>query len=324
MSAAKSFLSERVWPVLRVSILQFILMIGIVGNLVAILILVLLVDILHWLDIDFHGQTLNTISPDGRIIGLIILFGVNLLLVLAAWRWLERKRLKDMWCVFSGKQWKYLAGGFAIGLLEVLLVFGGLLITGAVKAEWGLARVPAKTVLMALGWLFASSILGPILEEALNRGYWFQNIKRGWGVVPAIVVTSLLFGGMHLLNPNAEPLGAINIMLSAVTYALSLLWLRSLWAPIGWHAGWNFAQFFIAGLPNSGLTVSSLGLEGTTLFASRPVGSILLSGGEFGMEASLIRTVVLIVMIVGLLWLKKNRPVAEEGAVQPLVPEPAK
>lgn len=41
------------------------------------------------------------------------------------------------------------------------------------------------------------------------------------------------------------------------------------------------------------------------------------------MEASLIRTVVLIVMIVGLLWLKKNRPVAEEVAAQPLVPEPA-
>ena len=43
--------------------------------------------------------------------------------------------------------------------------------------------------------------------------HWFQNIKRGWGVVPAIVVTSLLFGGMHLLNgfervgePAREPL----------------------------------------------------------------------------------------------------------------------
>jgi membrane protease YdiL (CAAX protease family) len=296
-------------------------MMGIVGNIIAILILVLLVDTLHWLDIDFHGQTLNTISPDGMIIGIIILFSVNLFLVLAAWRWLERGRLRDMWWVFSRKQWSYLGIGLAAGIVEVLLVFGGMLIVGAARPAWGLMRVPARTVLMALGWLFASSILGPIVEEALNRGYWFQNIQRGWGVVPAILVTSLLFGGLHLLNPNAEPLGAINITLSAVTYALSLLWLRSLWVPIGWHAGWNFAQFFIAGLPNSGISVASLGLEGTTLFVSSPLGSVLLGGGEFGMEASLIRTVVLIVLIIGLLWLGKNKPLPEDAAAGSLVPQ---
>lgn len=314
MASLKSFLSDRIWPVVRVSILQIILMIGIVGNIVGWLVLALLVDTLHWLDIDFHGKTLNTISPDGKIIGIIILFSVNLLLVLLAWRWLERKRLIDMWWVFSRKQWRCLAGGLAAGLVEVLLVFGGMVAIGVVKPSWGLASVPAGTVLMALGWLFASSILGPIVEEVLNRGYWFQNVRRGWGVIPAIVVTSLLFGGAHLLNPNAEPLGAINIMLSATTYALSLLWLRSLWLPIGWHAGWNFAQFFIAGLPNSGISVSSMGLEGTTLFVSRSLGSHWLSGGEFGMEASLIRTVVLIVAIIGLLWLKKNKPLPENEA----------
>lgn len=219
MASLKSFLSDRIWPIVRVSILQIILMMGIVGNIVGWLVLALLVDTLHWLDIDFHGKTLNTISPDGKIIGIITLFSVNLLLVLLAWRWLERKRLKDMWWVFSGKQWKYLTSGLAAGLVEVLLVFGGMVVIGVVKPAWGLASVPARTVLMALGWLFASSILGPVVEEALNRGYWFQNVKRGWGVIPAIVVTSLLFGGVHLLNPNAEPLGAINIMLSATTYA---------------------------------------------------------------------------------------------------------
>jgi len=311
MTSLKSFLSERIWPIVRVSILQIVLMAGILGNVAGWLVLTLLVDILHWSDIDFHGKTLNTISPDGKIIGIIILFIVNLLLVLSAWRWLERKRLKDMWWVFSGKQWRYLAGGIAAGFVEMLLVFGGMFIIGVIQPSWGLASVPAMTVLMAFGWLFASSILGPIVEEALNRGYWFQNVKRGWGITPAIIVTSLLFGGVHLLNPNAGILGAINITLSAATYVLGLLWLRSLWFPIGWHAGWNFAQFFIAGLPNSGISVSSMGLEGTTLFVSKPLGPHWLSGGEFGMEASLIRTVVLIVAIIVLLWLKKNKPVPE-------------
>ncbi|NOZ74465.1 MAG: CPBP family intramembrane metalloprotease [FCB group bacterium] len=309
MTLRKSFLSERIWPVVRVLILQLVLLAGILGNIVGWLALVFLVDVLHWLDIDFHGKTLSTISPEGKIVGIIILLSVNLVLILSAWRWLERKRLPDMWLVFSRKQGKYLAGGLAVGLGEMLVVFGSMVAVGVIQPSWGLARVPAGTVLMALGWLFASSVLGPIVEEVLNRGYWFQNIKQGWGVAPAIIVTALLFGGMHLFNPNAELLGAINIMLSAVTYALSLVWLRSLWFPIGWHAGWNFAQFFIAGLPNSGISVTGMGLEGTTLLVSKSSGSHWISGGEFGMEASLVRTGVLIVAIIVLLWLKKNRPV---------------
>ena len=314
MASLKSFLSERVWPILRVLILQLILMVGIVGNLVGWLVLALFVDYLHWLDIDFHGKTLETISPDGKILGISILFVVNLTLVLLAWRWLERRRLKDMWWVFSRKQWQYLAWGLAAGLIEVLLVFGFMVIFGVAKPSWGLSSVPVGTIVMAIGWILASSILGPITEEALNRGYWFQNIKRSWGVVPAIIATSLLFGGLHLLNPNAEMLGAINIMLSGCTYALGLLWLRSLWFPIGWHAAWNFAQFFIAGLPNSGISVSSMGLEGTTLFVSGLFGPRWVTGGEFGIEASLIRTVILMGAITGLLWLKQNKPLTSEEA----------
>jgi membrane protease YdiL (CAAX protease family) len=308
IGSRKTFLSERVWPILRVLALQLLLMIGIVGNLVGWLVLALLVDHLHWLQIDFHGKTLETISPDGKIIGITILFIVNLTLVVSAWRWVERKQLKDMLWVFSRKQWKYLAWGLLAGLGEVLLVFMGMAAIGIVHPSWGLTAVSPKTAVMALGWVLASSILGPIVEEALNRGYWFQNIKRGWGVIPAIIVTSLLFGGLHLLNPNAEILGAINITLSATTYALGLLWLRSLWFPIGWHTGWNFAQFFVTGLPNSGISVHSMGLEGTTLLVSELSGPRWLTGGDFGMEASLIRTIILIGAIAGLLWLKQRRP----------------
>ncbi|NOZ79001.1 MAG: CPBP family intramembrane metalloprotease [Acidobacteria bacterium] len=307
IGARTTFLSERVWPIVRVLALQVILMLGIVGNLVGWLVLALLVDHLHWLQIDFHGKTLQTIGPEGKIIGITILFVVNLTLVVLAWRWIERKQLKDMLWVFSRKQCKYLAWGLLAGVGEVSVVFGSMVAIGIVHPSWGLAAVSRKTVVMALGWVLASSILGPMVEEALNRGYWFQNIKRGWGVTPAIVVTSLLFGGVHMLNPNAEILGAINITLSAATYVLGLLWLRSLWFPIGWHAGWNFAQFFVAGLPNSGISVHSMGLDGTTLLVSDMSGPRWLTGGDFGMEASLIRTVVLIGVIAGLLWLKQRR-----------------
>ena len=50
-------LGSRVWPILRVIVLQLVLMSGIVGGLVEIAVFTLFVDRLHWLDIDFHGQT---------------------------------------------------------------------------------------------------------------------------------------------------------------------------------------------------------------------------------------------------------------------------
>jgi membrane protease YdiL (CAAX protease family) len=307
-------MSERVWPVLRVLGLQLLLMTGVIGNLVGWLVFVVLVDQLHWLDIDFHGQTLSTISPDGKILGFVIFFTVNLILVVLVWRLLERKPLREMLWEFSRKQWKPLVWGLLAGLGEVLLTFGCMLLLGVTRPTWGLSVVPSKTIVMALGWVLASSIVGPIVEEALYRGYWFQNIKRGWGTVPAIVVTALLFGGLHLLNPNAEVLGAVNIALSATIYTLGIVWLGSLWFPIGWHAAWNFAQFFVVGLPNSGISVSFMGLDGTTLLATELSGPHWLTGGDFGMEASLIRTVILVGAIAAMLWLKQRQGQTAESA----------
>jgi hypothetical protein len=162
-----------------------------------------------------------------------------------------------------------------------------------VEVDLGLHRVDGGVWGVAFGWLLGSSILAPISEEVWYRGYIFQNIKRGWGVAAGVVVNALVFGGLHLLNPNAELLGAVNIMLSAVIWTLGLLWFKSLWFPIGWHAAWNFAQFFFMGLPNSGYTVSDLGLNGTTLLVSELSGADWLVGGEFGMEASGVKTIVL-------------------------------
>jgi uncharacterized protein len=303
----KTFWTERIWPIVRVLLLQLLLMIGIIGNLVAILIFTVLVDQLHWFQLDFHGKTTSTISPDGKILAFIVVFAVNLILVVGAWRLLERKQLRDMLWKFSCDQWRPLALGLLAGFGEVVLVFGVMTALGVVHSKWGLASVSPKTIGMALGWIFASAIIGPIVEEVLNRGYWFQNIQRGWGVIAAAVVTSLLFGGLHLLNPNAELLGAINIVLSALTYVLGLLWFRSLWFPIGWHAAWNFLQFFMAGLPNSGISVSTMGLDGTTLLVSTVSGPHWLSGGDFGMEASLVRTIVLIGAIAVMFWLKQRQ-----------------
>ena len=60
---------------------------------------------------------------------------------------------------------------------------------------------------------------------------------------------------------------------------------RNLWLAIGLHFGWNFTQGYIfdipvSGVPENGLTQAKLS------------GPALLSGGQFGLEASVLALVV--------------------------------
>lgn len=295
-----NFWSERFWPIFRAILLQLVLMSGIFGNLAGWLVLALLVDQLHILDIDFHGKTLSTISPDGRALGVLILTAVNALIVLLAWRFLEKKLLPQMLLQWGRSAWRPLGLGLLAGLGEVLVVYLVLLAGGFVKSSLGLGGAQQGSLFVWVLWFLGSSVMAPFAEELLNRGYWFQNIRRGWGTIAAIVVTSLLFGALHQFNENAALLGALNIALSAAIWAIGMLWFRSLWFPIGWHAGWNFVQFFIIGLPNSGFSVADFGLQGTTLLVTELTGPTLMTGGEFGIEASLVSTLVYVVILIGL------------------------
>jgi hypothetical protein len=95
-----------------------------------------------------------------------------------------------------------------------------------------------------------------------------------------------LFGALHLGNANATLLAGIAIAFEAgIMLAAIYMITRRLWAAIGIHAAWNFAQGGIYGIPVSGGAMNGI---------LRPDirGSDLLTGGAFGAEASLPAIVV--------------------------------
>lgn len=98
-------------------------------------------------------------------------------------------------------------------------------------------------------------------EEAVTRGYMLQMGARqlpGW---VAIIASSVLFSVLHI---NFDPLILINITLFAVFASLVALQQGSLWIVCGIHAGWNFFQGNVFGLPVSGH------VEATALFTFGP------------------------------------------------------
>jgi uncharacterized protein len=87
-------------------------------------------------------------------------------------------------------------------------------------------------------------------------------------------------------------LGTLNIFLAGVLLSLAYLAYRRLWLPVALHVWWN-----VLSGPVLGHEVSGLALERTLLGTVDP-GPDLLTGGNFGLEASIWATLVEVIAII--------------------------
>ena len=115
------------------------------------------------------------------------------------------------------------------------------------------------------------------------------------------IVSSLIFGVAHLLNPNVAVLGIINIFLVGLLFAYMYDKTKSLWMPIGYHITWNYFQGNVFGFPVSGTTPH--GLYGIDV----SMGNNWLTGGSFGLEGGLLATLMIVLgFVVTNLYTKKR------------------
>ncbi|MGH8025789.1 MAG: lysostaphin resistance A-like protein, partial [Pseudoxanthomonas sp.] len=146
--------------------------------------------------------------------------------------------------------------------------------------------------------LFLLTAVAPgITEEIVSRGILFRLTEEGLGTWIALLVSALFFGFAHSFNPGATVWSSVAISIEAgLLFGLLYHVTRSLWWCIGLHAGWNFVQGAVFGIPVSGIKVDGL-------FDSQLQGPDWLDGGGFGAEASVLT--VLTCGIVSLLLLRR-------------------
>jgi len=155
------------------------------------------------------------------------------------------------------------------------------------------------------GYILQSSIgaaLGAaIVEELIFRGLMFQAIDKLGGKLLAFIVTSLFFGVAHLGNAGATLWSAFAIALEAgVLLGAAFLWRRNLWFAMGLHFAWNAIEGLL-GIPVSGHTTAGL-------FTVEMNGATLLTGGNFGLEGSIVPVVLsLLISIPMLIGAARNR-----------------
>lgn len=171
-----------------------------------------------------------------------------------------------------------LAGGF--GLLSVVVV----LLWAAGQVQFTTVQLDPVSALRGLAWTLLVLLAPAAFEELMFRGYPFQRLVEGGGAFLAVFLLSVLFGLMHLDNPNATVLSTTNTVLIGILLALAYLKTQGLWLPIGLHWAWNVSLGFIYSLPVSGYVLPQklLGVEIT--------GPDWLSGGNYGPEGSVITT----------------------------------
>lgn len=187
-----------------------------------------------------------------------------------------------------------LASGAMIGAVLFSATIGILWMLGFYKVS-GLNGWTAM-----IPWLVLAIFSG-VFEELLIRGILFRIMEESLGTWLALAISAVIFGFLHLANPNATLWGAVAIAIEAgILLAAAFIYTRRLWLPIGIHFAWNFTQGAIFGVAVSGN-------EAKGLLQSTLSGPALLSGGAFGAEASIFAVLICLAAGVYFVWKSHNQ-----------------
>lgn len=221
-------------------------------------------------------QTLNSLvdSP------LLTFFGAIVFITLyaGAVRLIEKEPAKDI-------PLKSAAPHIGLGILIGALYMGCVV---AIISAMGCAHIEKCSFdlgnqLVALLLFFSVAVE----EEILFRGILFRWIDNRWGLAPALIVSAIFFGAVHIIQPNASLWSCLAITIEAgVLLGAAYKWSGTLWLPIGIHWAWNYVQGDVFGIAVSGIS------DEPSFFKTVMHGPDIITGAEFGAEASVIAIIL--------------------------------
>ncbi len=243
-----------------------------------------------------------------------------------AGRILDRRPLAGFGLHLNRRWWADLGFGLLLGALLMAVVF-------AVEVAAGWVTVTGSFELTAAGWPFALAIPVVVIgwvatgieQELFSRGYLLTNLAEGLNgmgsrraIVLATLLSSMVFGVLHLANPGSSLASTLNLMLAGVLLAAGYLLTGDLAISIGLHITWNFFEGNVFGFPVSGLATRP-----ASFLSIQQGGPTLWTGGAFGPEAGLINVAITLLGIALIaLWVRwrTGRAALAESIAQP--PQP--
>ncbi|MES2520860.1 MAG: type II CAAX endopeptidase family protein [Bacteroidota bacterium] len=214
------------------------------------------------------------------------------------YKYVEKRRILEM----STKGFlKNLTLGIFIGMVLQCLTVLVIYLNGNFKV---LSINPISFIIIPLTVAFTVAIF----EEILIRGILFRIIEEKLGSYIALIISAIIFGGLHLINPNSSLISATCVaMEGGLLLGAAYIYSRSLWLPIAIHFAWNFMQSGILGAITSGNERTN------SLLNTQIIGSKIISGGEFGPEATIQATLFCLIATSVLMYLNRK----ENKLIQP-------
>ena len=231
---------------------------------------------------------------------IFIQLGQLLSTVLVVWvfrRWIDGGTFVSLGFMFTREYARDLVAGCLCGIALISAIFLTVLTLG------GLSVVAFHPPSLSLLILTVAMMLVATNEELYIRGYLLNNLMASANKYLVLLISSVAFAAFHISNPNVSQIGLVNIILAGLLLGIYYIHKRNLWFPIGLHFTWNLFQGGVYGSPISGVKVNSL-------IEADFTGNALLTGGEFGFEASLVTTVLLVAatLAVHLIYRPKESP----------------
>ncbi|MDU1912486.1 type II CAAX endopeptidase family protein [Fusobacterium sp.] len=191
-----------------------------------------------------------------------------------------------------------------LAFIMPLLVSGILL---CFPGEWLNIEFSTANVITTLSFtLMFFGVGAPIVEEMIFRGMMLTVFEKKWNKGAAIVLTSVLFGVIHLIGQKMGLrdflIMTLSVSLIGAILAIVTFITESIWSSVVIHMVWNI---IIMGQIISIGGVRPLYSRYNYTFNSD---SFLLTGGAFGIEASLPVIIINIIflIIVWKLWKKED------------------
>ena len=246
-----------------------------------------------------HGD-----MPSNDVMMLVKYYGfsIHMIVTILYCKFIEKRTLQSMGIVKKKIAKSYLIGmGIAIILIGTTLLFS--VVSGAVTYKGKSSNV---------NWVFVAAYLGGFaiqgaMEELMCRGFLMNSLLCKVSKITAILVSSLAFAFPHFSTLFATGLqnsiiGVFNLFLFSAIVSLLMIKYKNIWVSCAVHSIWNFILAIIIGINVSGAYAASSiynfnAYEGMKLF----------SGGQYGIEAGLICTIVLVIFVTMLVRKDKRQ-----------------
>lgn len=189
--------------------------------------------------------------------------------------------------------WGITAFILPVMVISVFILFGGYFKTAALP-NWELIMIN----------IFYGSFAAGFVEELVFRGVILNLLSIRWNRWIGGSVTSLIFASMHIIGRKLSAISILQLLiactLAGIMFVLIETEQRTIWNNAVIHSIWN--------LLTSALVAVNVTFKNDALITFIPNNkNFLYTGGDFGMESSLIALVAYLIVILLAVYLIKQR-----------------